>query len=108
LDGGERGVATGRGRAALVAVGAEVHPLDSRIRSGWRDAGRAGAAAPRAAAAGAAGAYAVATTGFELLACHVDRALGGHTWDYGSGLCVNAKHTAAWTAAALVVEPFLR
>lgn len=55
-----------------------------------------------------AGVYAVGSTAFELLACHVDRALGGHTWDYGKGLGVDAKHTAMWTAAALVVEPFLR
>ena len=57
---------------------------------------------------GRAGIYAVATTGFELLGCQLDRWAGKNSWDYGGGLCVDGRHTAAWTTLALIAEPFLR
>ena len=57
---------------------------------------------------GRAGIYAVTTTGVELLGCRLNHSAGKNSWDYGGGLCVDGRHTAAWTVLALIAEPFLR
>lgn len=57
--------------------------------------------------------YAGALSAIELLACQIDRATGGESWDYtgyggGTGPCVDVPHSLAWAGLALIAEKWIK